>query len=91
MVERRVVDLRPLLGIERLHQVHLDLERAHARLADVLVDVLFLALVRVSIGQAHDVDPELLELVLVEATDGDLLDTEDVERTRIGHGGSPAS
>ena len=40
VVQRRIVDLRPLLRIERLHQVDLDAERARARARDVLVHVL---------------------------------------------------
>src|SRR6185369_14070621 len=80
MVERRLMHGGLLVGIERLHQVDLDLERAATQAADVLVHILAFALVRARDLQAEHVDPELLQPALVRAADGDLLDAEHLER-----------
>ena len=81
VVQRRVVDLGPLLGIDRLHQVDLDLERPRTCDGDIFIDVLFLALKIAAQREAEGIDPQLAQAQLVETSDGDLLDTEDLEGT----------
>ena len=67
MIERRLVDARPLLGIDRLHQVDLDGEGTGAGLRDVLVDVLALAPELAAPREPEQVDPEPPQRRLVGA------------------------
>ena len=46
---------------------------------------LFFALVAMPEPQTHQVDPKGAQLILIEATDGHLLDAKNLEGTRIGH------
>jgi len=78
MVERRGVNRRLLLGIERLHQIDLDLVWALADGADVFVNVLTLGDEVAGDLQAQHIDPELAQGLLVGAADGDLLDAENL-------------
>jgi serine protease Do len=88
VIERRVLDLRLLLGVERLHQVDLDLERAGAHRRDVFVDVLALALEVARDREPERVDPQRSQSLLVESSDRYLLDSQNLERT-CAHGASP--
>ena len=85
MVEWCLVHSRFLVGIHRLHQVDLDLEGPGADRADVLVHVLTGAFERAGDFQAEQLDPELAQPALVGPANGDLLDTEDFERTLVHH------
>src|SRR5687768_15520450 len=77
VVETRLVHLRLLLGIDRLHQIDLDA----TDLEDVLVDVLALAAKRAGLRDAEQIDPQMAERVLARTADRDLLDAEHLERT----------
>src|SRR5262245_11208653 len=90
VVQRRLVDARLPLWIDRLHQVDLDREGAPAGARDVLVDVLGLAAEGPARGEAEEVDPEAPEAGLRGRADGDLLDAEDRKRS-ICHGIPAAS
>jgi hypothetical protein len=69
-----------LVGVQRLHQVHLDLEgRAAADGTDVFIDVLALAAEGARHFQAEHVDPKRLQAFLVGPADGDLLDAQHLE------------
>ncbi|MPN49920.1 hypothetical protein SDC9_197544 [bioreactor metagenome] len=81
MVERRGMHGRLLFRIERLHQVDLDLERAGAHGADVLIDVFAFRDEGAGDFQAEFFDPQRAQLFLGRTTDGDLLDAENLERT----------
>ena len=85
VVERGGVHRRLLLGVERLHQVNFNLERAAAERADVLVDVLPFGDEIAGDFEAQHVDPQGLESFLARAADGDLLNAEDLEGA-LGHG-----
>ncbi len=74
-------DTRALRGIDRLHQIDLDLERAGARDGDVLVDVLALAPVVARRLETEEIDPEAAEAGFVGGADGDLLEAENAKRT----------
>ena len=74
---------RFFLGVEWLHQIDLDLERAGADGADVFVHVLAFAFVGAGHLQAKHVDPELLQATFVRPANGNLLDTQHFERA--GH------
>ncbi|MPN54604.1 hypothetical protein SDC9_202275 [bioreactor metagenome] len=76
VVQRRGVHSGLLLDVERLHDVHLDLEGALPHGQDVLIDVLALALERAGLLQAQHVHPQLLHAALVGTADGDLLDAQ---------------
>src|SRR5207253_5742428 len=78
--ERRIVDRRLFLRVDRLHEIDFDLERSATGHRDVLVDVLALALERSGYGKTECVDPQAAKPALVEATDGDLLNAENTER-----------
>src|SRR5574343_578161 len=80
VIERRRMDGRLFLRIERLHQIDLDLERAAAHGADVLVDILALGNESAADFQAEHVDPEGAQLGLGGAANGDLLNAENLER-----------
>jgi hypothetical protein len=81
MVERRIMNARPTVGIDRLHQVHFDRERTGARGRDVLVDVLALAPEGSARREPEQVDPEPSQRLLLAGADGDLLHSEDAERS----------
>ena len=76
VIERRIVHLGALLGIDRLHEVDLDLERSRAGRGDVLVDVFRFAAKVSGHGEPERVDPEPAQRALVEPADGDLLHTQ---------------
>ncbi len=84
VVERGLVHLRALRRVDRLHEVDLDRERPRPRHRDVLVDVLALASELPAQREAEQVDPQPAQRLLVEPTDGDLLEAENPERSR-GH------
>src|SRR5690349_7906892 len=73
VVERGLMDLRALLGVDRLHQVDLDRVWAGSELEDVLVDVLFLASEVALASQAQEALPERAQGGLLEPADRDLL------------------
>ena len=81
MIERWVLHLRLLLGVERLHQIDLDLERAGAHRRDVFVNVLALALEVARDREPERVDPQPAQALLVEASNCNLLYTKNLERT----------
>jgi hypothetical protein len=87
VVERRLVHFGLHVGIERLHEIDLDLQRTRARRSDVLVDVLRLAAEGPGVRQPEGVDPQLAQGLLAGTADRDLLDAEDLEGTRV-HGSS---
>jgi electron transport complex protein RnfB len=74
VIERRRVDGGLGIGVERLHEIDLDLEWTPADDADVLVDVFAFALEGARHLQTEHVDPQSPQSQLVEAADGDLLD-----------------
>jgi hypothetical protein len=79
VVERGGVHGGLLLGVEGLHQVDLDLERALAHGGDVLVHVLALGDEVAGDLEAEHVDPQGAQALLGRAADGDLLHAEDLE------------
>jgi hypothetical protein len=82
VVQRRLVHLRGLRRVDRLHQVDLDPERPLARHRDVLVHVLPLAPELADPLEAEQLDPEPPEPRLVCRPDRNLLNPEDPEGTR---------
>ena len=76
VIERRFVNLGALLRVDRLHQVDFDLEGALARYGDVLVDVLGFAAIATRRSEAQCVDPKAPQRLLVQASNGDLLQAE---------------
>ena len=74
MVQRRGVHRGLLLGVHRLHEIDLDLERAAADGANVFIHILALAFEGSGDLQPEHVDPEFLQALLVRSADGDLLD-----------------
>src|SRR5262245_35417697 len=68
VVQRGVIHARPTVGIDRLHEVHLDRERSCAGGGDVLVDVLALAPEGPAWRETEEVDPEAAERPLVART-----------------------
>ncbi|MBS1105285.1 MAG: hypothetical protein H6Q91_787, partial [Deltaproteobacteria bacterium] len=91
MVQRGIVHPRPTLGIDRLHQVHFDRERTGARGRDVLVDVLSLASEGSARREPEEVDPESPQRRLLAGADGDLLQSEDAERSACQESSSSAA
>ena len=73
VVERRGVNRWLFLGIERLHQIELDLERAASDGADILVHIFPLAAESARNFQSQYIHPELSQAGLVGPADGDLL------------------
>ena len=80
MIQRRIMNARPTLGIDRLHQIHFDRERTRTRGRDVLVDVLALAPEGSARREPEEVDPESPQRLLLPGANGDLLHSEDAER-----------
>mmetsp|Transcript_6792 Transcript_6792/g.28657 ORF Transcript_6792/g.28657 Transcript_6792/m.28657 type:complete len:240 (+) Transcript_6792:209-928(+) len=85
VVQWRRMHGRLLLRVQRLHQVHLHRVGALPQRADVLVDVLALALEGAGDRHAQQVHPQVAQLGFVEAADGDLLQAEDLEGTLTHH------
>jgi hypothetical protein len=81
VIERRGMHGGFLVGVDRLHQIDFDLERALAHRDDVFIDVFAFADEVAGDFEAEHVNPELTQFHLVGAADGDLLDTEDFEGT----------
>ena len=79
VVELRLVHLRLLFRVDRLHDVDFHSGRALAHAENVLIDVFALALEGLDGLKAHDAAPEVGKLALVEAADGDLLNSENFE------------
>src|SRR5258708_24404378 len=75
---------RPLVRVDGLHEIDLDAGGTLADARDVLVDVLALAHVASGDGEAQKVDPQLAQLGFVGRPDGDLLQSEDPERSPHG-------
>ena len=75
-----------LVGVDRLHQVDLDLERPDAHHGDVFVHVLGLAAIAAGELEPERVDPEAAQSRFVETADGDLLHAQDREGS-FGDGG----
>jgi len=61
------------VGVERLHQIDFDLERARPGGADVLIDVFALADEGTCHLQSEQIDPETAQARFVRTSDGDLL------------------
>ena len=81
VVQGRGVHRGFFLGVQRLHEIHLDLEWPDTDGADVLVDVFSLAPEGARDLQAEQVDPEFLQPMLVRTTNGNLLNTQHFEGT----------
>jgi hypothetical protein len=90
VIERRLVDPGALLGIDGLHQVHLDSQRAPARHRDVLVHVLGLAAEAALLVEAEQIEPQPSQRRLVAGTHRNLLQPQHAERS-IGHCIPPAA
>ena len=73
VVEGRFVNLRTLIGIEGLHQIHLDFQRSAASLANILIDVFAFARVATDVAEPQGVHPKPPQPGLVQASHGDLL------------------
>jgi hypothetical protein len=82
MVQRRGVNRRFFLDVERLHQIDLDLEGAVADGADVFINVLALADEITGDLQPQHVNPQRAKPVFAGRADGDLLNTQNLERPR---------
>lgn len=67
--------------VKRLHQIHFDFERPSAHGADVFINVFTLTFKGIGALQTKDVDPQGLQAPLVRSADGDLLNTQNLERT----------
>src|SRR3990172_11374331 len=87
VIERRLVHPGPALGIDRLHEVHLDGEGPASGEGDVLVHVLRLAAKAAARREAEQVDPQPAQTLLRGGPDRDLLDPEDLEGA-LAHGTS---
>ena len=86
MVQRRLVHLRALRGVDRLHQVHLDRAAGPRRPRAMSSSTFSRSLRNVPVAlEAERVDPEPAEPALSSAADGDLLEAEDRGRG-VGHG-----
>src|SRR5262245_51398372 len=83
VIERRLGDARSSIGIERLHEVDFDRERARAGAEDVLVDIFARHAMTADAFETEEVDPELRETRLVRAPERNLLHSENTERSRL--------
>ncbi|MNT74725.1 hypothetical protein D3C72_2135680 [compost metagenome] len=83
MVERRGVDGGFFLDVHGLHDVHFHLHRAFAHDQDVLIHILSLALEGAGLLQPQHIDPELFHAALVGTADGNLLNPQNLEWTRL--------
>jgi hypothetical protein len=79
MVQRRIVNRGYLRGIERLHEVHLDLERTAADGEDILVHVLALAAEGAGRFDPQRVNPQRAQPQFVKSAHRDLLQAQDPE------------
>ena len=89
MVESRIVDPGTRRRVEGLHEIDLDCVRSRTEAKDVLLHILRLARVVAHLLDTEGVDPQTTERSEVEAADGDLLQTEDTERTIAAHRSHP--
>ena len=89
VVQRRVVDLGPLVRLDRLQQIHLHLAGYGAGYRDVLVHVLRLAEKGSSELETEGVHPEAAERLLGLPTHCDRLHAEN-RKGAIGHREPPA-
>ena len=79
VVERRGVNGGFFVDVQRLHDVHFHLHRALAHGEDVFIHVFALRLESAGLLQAQHVHPELFHALFVGATNGNLLDAQDLE------------
>ena len=75
------MNLRTLIGIEGLHQIHLDFQRSAASLANILIDVFAFARVAADVAEPQGVHPKPPQPGLVQASHGDLLQAQNTEGT----------
>ena len=81
VVQRRNVNTRALLFVERLHEIDLDGVVTLADREDVFVDVLALALEAPGLLNPKQLGPQMGQARLVGAADRDLLDSKDLKRS----------
>jgi len=82
VIQRRLMNARLSVGIERLHQIELYAQNADAELEDSLADVLGGALIVGSHGQAHELRPKFDERLLIQGSERNLLHSQNAERAR---------
>ena len=84
VIERGLMNARPSLGVERLHEVDLEPERAVAEHRDVFLHVLALDSNGARDLEAEQIDPEAAQSLLVESAHSDLLYAQNSKRS-LGH------